>query len=229
MTSTQSVRPTNLGNEADVVSGYPAPDSDNANNVNEKPRKIVVTGDSLLHRMNIHKMKVNNISSVKLTKKEDSISGSIAHGINFVGKHSDQLISVVLLAGTNDLTTRGVNPDDFIDKLDKSLTDLKRFDNVQHVFLCKIPSRFDSHNINSKVSRFNELLVEHYIDTEEWITVIDTIPSEIRYYYHDGLHMSHLGVTKLCSIIMSNLYKIIARMSYQKCSQSKSNRRASRR
>ena len=193
-----------------MVSGYPAPDGDNANNVNEKPRKIVITGDSLLHRMNIHKMKVNNISAVKLTKKGDTISGSFARCMNFVGKHSDQLIDVVLLAGTNDPATRGVNPDDLIDKLDKSLTDLKRFDNVQHVFLCKIPSRFDSHNTNSKVSRFNELLVERYLDTEEWITVIDTIPPEIRYYCHDDLHMSHLGVTKLCSIVMSNLYKIIA-------------------
>ena len=49
------------------------------------------------------------------------------------------------------------------------------------------------------------------------------------YYYHDGLHMSHLGVTKLCSIAMSNLYKIIAPVSYRKRSHSKSNRRASRR
>ena len=41
--STQLVRPTNPGNEADVVSGYPASDSDHANNVNEKPCKIVIT------------------------------------------------------------------------------------------------------------------------------------------------------------------------------------------
>ena len=116
------VRPTNPGNEADVVSGYPAPDSNNANYTNEKPRNIVITGDSLLHRMNIHKMKVNNISIVKLTKEGDTISGSIARCINFVGKHSDQLIDVVLLAGTNDLATRGVNPDDLVDKLDKSLS-----------------------------------------------------------------------------------------------------------
>ena len=74
--------------------------------------------------------------------------------MNFVGKHSDQLIEVVLLAGTNDLPIRGI---DLIDKLDKSLTDLKGFDNAQHLFLCKIPSRFDSHNINSKVGPFNEL------------------------------------------------------------------------
>ena len=137
ITSTQLVTPTNTGNEADVVSGYPAPDSDNANNVNEKPRNIVITGDSLLHRMNIHKMNVNNISTVKLTKKGDTFSGSTARCINFVGKHSNQLIDIVLLAGTNDL---GVNPDDLIDKLDKSLTNLTRFDNVHHVFLCKNPS-----------------------------------------------------------------------------------------
>ena len=106
ITSTQLARPIDPGNEADMVSRYPAPDSDNANNVNEKPHKI--------HRMNIHKMKVNNVSAVKLTKKGDTISGSIARCMNFVGKHSDQLIDVVLLAGTNDLPTRGVNPDDLI-------------------------------------------------------------------------------------------------------------------
>ena len=138
-------------------------------------------------------------------------------------------MTLFLLAGTNALATRGVNPDDLIDKLDKSLNDLKHFDNVQHVFLCKIPSGFDSHNINSKVSRFNELLVERYLDTEEWITVIDTIPPEIRYHCHDGLHMSHLGITKLCSIVISNLYKIIVPMSYQKRSHFKSNLKASRR
>ena len=60
----------------------------------------------------------------------------------------DQLIGVVLSVGTNDLATRGVNPEDLIDNLDKSATHLKRFDNVQHVFLGKIPSRFDSHSIN---------------------------------------------------------------------------------
>ena len=178
--------------------------------------------------MNIHKMKLNNISTVKLTKKGDTISGSISRCINFMGKHIDQLIDVVLSAGTNDLATHGVHPDDLIDKLDKSLTDLKRFDNVQHVFLSKIPSRFDSHNINSKVSHFNELIVERYLDTEDWITVIGTIPPEIRYYYHDGLRMSHLGVTKLCSIIMSNMWKIFAPMSCRKRSHSKSNPRASR-
>ena len=83
--------------------------------------------------------------------------------------------------------------------------------------------------LTPKSSRFNELLVERYLDTEEWITVIDTIPPEIRYHNHDGLHMSHLGVTKLCCIVMSNLYKIIAPMSHRKCSHSKSNHRASRR
>ena len=60
----QLVRPTVPGN-----SGYPAPDSDNANNVNEKPRKIVITGDSLLYQMNIHKMKVNNNLNSKVDKE----------------------------------------------------------------------------------------------------------------------------------------------------------------
>ena len=93
ITSTQLVRPTNPGDEADVVSGYPAHDSDNASNVNEKPCKIVITGDSLLHRMNIHNMKVNNISTIKWTKKGDAISGSIARCINFVG--STKVVQII--------------------------------------------------------------------------------------------------------------------------------------
>ena len=70
ITSTQLVRPTDPGNEADVASGYPALDGVNANDVNKKPRKIVITGDSLLHGMNIHKMKVNNISLNSKVNKE---------------------------------------------------------------------------------------------------------------------------------------------------------------
>ena len=179
VTSIQLIRPTNPGNEADVVSGYPAPDSDNANNFNEKPFKMVITCDSLLHRMNTHKLKVDNIPTEKLTKERNTIIGSVTRCIDIVGKHSDKLTNVVLLAGTNDLATRGANPNNLPDKLDKSLIDLKRFHNVQHVFLYEIPSRFDSHNINSKVSRFNEVLAERFLDTEEWITVI---APEIRYY-----------------------------------------------
>ena len=84
------------------------------------------------------------------------------------------------------------------------------FPKFGQIFLCKIPQRFDHHNINTKVCLFNELLVERFLDTEDFLTVVDTVQPEIKFYYEDGLHLSNLGISKLCGIILSRLYKILA-------------------
>ena len=99
---------------------------------------------------------------------------------------------------------------DSINDLDSTLTDLTSFSNIQHVFICKIPPRLDLHNINNKVSEFNSLLSERFSDTEEHISVVDTILPEFRCSYVDGLHFSHFGLKKVCSITLSNLYKVLA-------------------
>ena len=59
------------------VSIHELPQSSQIQSQPEKSRKIVVAGDSLLHRMNADKMSVDNITFVKLTKQGDSLSGSI--------------------------------------------------------------------------------------------------------------------------------------------------------
>ena len=61
-------------------------DSVKSKNQNTEPSKIVIAGDSLLQRINIKKMKVNNIPAVKLTKLGDNHSGSISRCINFLAK-----------------------------------------------------------------------------------------------------------------------------------------------
>ena len=70
--------------------------------------------------------------------------------------------------------------------------------------------------VNSKVIRFNELFLERFADTEEFVTVLDSVPAEFRFYHHDGLHLSDLGLSKPCGIILSNLYKILAPAGYKK-------------
>ena len=67
--------------------------------------------------------------------------------------------------------------------------------NVGQIFLCKIPQIVDHHNINTKVCLFNELLAERFLD---FLTVVDTVQPEIKFYYEDGLHLSNLGISKLC-------------------------------
>ena len=38
-------------------------------------------------------------------------------------------------------------------------------------------------------------------------SIIDTVPLKRDLFYKDGLHLSHTGLTKLCGIILSNLFK----------------------
>ena len=154
-------------------------------------------------------MKVADIPTVKLTKRGDSLAGTVSRSRNLISKHVKEHLDIVILAGTNDLTTRDVSPESLIEELDSSITELKQFSNLDNVFICKIPARLDRSLINRKVALYNELLVERFSDTEEYISVIDTVEPEVKYYHDDGLHLGHDGIRKLCSIIMSKLYKVL--------------------
>ena len=118
-------------------------------------------------------------------------------------------------------------PEDLMKELDDSITELIRFSNVGQIFLCKTPARFDHHNINTKVCLFNKMLVEHFLDTEDFLTVVDTVQPEIKFYYPDGLHLSNLGIAKLCGIILSKLYKVLDPASHRSPVRSRQNRNAS--
>ena len=118
-------------------------------------------------------MKVANIPTVKLTKRGDSLAGTVSRSRNFISKHVKEQLDIVILAGTNDLTGRDVSPESLIEELDSSITELKQFSNLDNVFICKIPARLDRSLINRKVALYNEL--QRFSDTEEYISVIDTV------------------------------------------------------
>ena len=63
--------------------------------------------------------------------------------------------------------------------------------------------------MNSKVTRYNVLLEEHFPDSD-FVHVLDTVTPEFRHYHTDGFHLSQLGLRKVCSIILSKLYKVLA-------------------
>ena len=69
-----------------------------------KSRKILVAGDSLLHRMNQSKMNVGNIESIKLTERGDNLEGTFHLTQNFVSRRAKTDFDIVVLAGTNDLS-----------------------------------------------------------------------------------------------------------------------------
>ena len=63
--------------------------------------------------------------------------------------------------------------------------------------------------------------IHSFADTEEFVTVVDAVPAEFKHYHHDGLHLSDVGLSKQCSIILSNLYKALAPASYKQCKDSR--------
>ena len=69
--------------------------------------------------------------------------------------------------------------------------------------------RSDHAVINSKVSEYNDLVSHHFAKYES-VIVIHAVPIELDLFYKDGLHLSDTGLTKLCGIILSNLFKKLA-------------------
>ena len=156
--STLTQTPASSQNKNVSASGQVHKAVDKPNPGKAPSRKVLIAGDSLLNRMYISKMKVSDIPSIKLTKRGDNLSGTISQCINYDSKHSSETLDVVLLAGKNDLSN--VSPEKLINTFDSSLKELKQFNNVHHVFLCKIPPRFDFHNVNIKVNQYNNI---HFI------------------------------------------------------------------
>ena len=136
----------------------------------------------------------------------------------YVAKHSDAILDVILLAGTKVFQIKTLAMKIWLMIL------IVHWLTLHNIEMSKtFPSaRFLLvltwlHNINNKVSEFNSLLSERFSDTEEHISVADTIPPEFRCYYVDGLHFGHFGLKKVCSIILSNLYKLLAPSKHKNC------------
>ena len=200
--TTVKTRPTHCVNEASVNVSIEEHEED--------PRpvnKIIIAGDSLLDRMQHTRMKVGNLSTVKLTKRGDTLKGTVERVQSFVRKHNSISFTVVLLAGTNDLKRSDVSPSSLIDELSGHIDILKDIGNIDNIFVCKIPPRLDSSKINDKVRLYNNKLCVRFRD---FIKIIECIPSEMKLFYKDGLHFSNLGLKRQSGIILSSLYDDLA-------------------
>ena len=103
------------GNSNSTYSGLKDTQEDNDSRPTYNSRSVITVGDSLLHRMNPRKMKINGIPAVKLTKPGDCLSGALSCCTNYAAKHNNIPFHVVLLAGTNDLSKHEVKPEDLIE------------------------------------------------------------------------------------------------------------------
>ena len=166
---------------------------------------ILFASDSLLNRMSIKSMNVGNYRSVKLAKHGDNLDGTVNRVCNHLSKHRNTKANVVLLAGTNDLSRRQTTPHKLLDELIDSVNELQKFKNIKTLFLCNLPPRSNRAVINRKVSDNNDLMSQHFAENES-VIVIDTVSLERDLFHKDSLHLSDTGLTKLCGIILSNLF-----------------------
>ena len=175
------------------------------------PREILIAGDSLLHRLKQHKMKVGEIETLKLTQRGDNLDETFSRTHNFISRRADTNFDIVILAGTNDLSKPSVSPRSLIGKLKENVNDIKNFSNVSKIFLFKVPPRSDKHRVNSKIKHFNNLLVDKLSNTDN-IIIVETIPLEARLFHTDNLHLNDKGLRQISGIIqiLSVLYKVIA-------------------
>ena len=120
---------------------------------------ILYAGGSLLNRMSIKRMNVGNYRSVKLMKPGDSLDGTVDRVRNQLSKHCNTKANAVLLAGTNDLSRCQTTPRKLLDELIDSINELQKFKNIKTIYLCKLPPRSDHAVINSKVSEYNDLIM----------------------------------------------------------------------
>ena len=159
--------------------------------------------------MNPKKMKVGNLPGIKLMQPGDNLDSCINRACSFVSKNAGDLLHIVLLAGTNDLSHRKTQPMYLMDNLIESLDELKKFTNVKSIFVCKVPPHSDISYVNQKVYEFNQLLLDKFLNSN-FVSIIDTVPPERRLFYKNGIHLSDFGLVKVCGILLSNLYDRIA-------------------
>ena len=113
----ECISPPVVGEPPCVVNSPPvdvtsAKDSDAVNSTRgpTNPRKILIVGDSLFHRLKQHKMKVGDIETLKLTQRGDNLDGTFSRTRNFISRRADTNFDIVMQAGTNDLNKPSVSP-----------------------------------------------------------------------------------------------------------------------
>ena len=128
-----------------------------------------------------------------------------------MSRRADTNFDIVMQAGTNDLNKPSVSPPSLIGKLKEHVNDIKSFSNVFKIFLCKVPPRSDKHRVNSKISHFNNLLVDELSNADN-VIIVETIPLEAKLFHTDNLHFNDEGLRQISGIILSVLYKVIAQI-----------------
>ena len=79
-----------------------AEDSDSINSTHgpTNPRKVLIAGESLLHLLKQHKMKVGDIETLKLNQRGDNLDGTFpgtfSRTRNFISRRADTNFDIII-------------------------------------------------------------------------------------------------------------------------------------
>ena len=111
-------------------------------------------------------------------------------------KNSESNFHVVVLSGIDDLHKNQVTPEILCDKTFQEINNLRFFPTQAILFFARFPPRSDLHRVNLKVSSYNNLVSQKLKEMEN-VSIIETLPLELKLFYKDGLHLSNLGLTHM--------------------------------
>ena len=152
---------------------------------------ILFTGDSLFHPLDSKRLTVDDVKAIKMAKSGDTLTGICDKTMEFLKQNGGfyDIEGIVLLGGTNDLRKRDVTPESLLDILQSSVTKIREVF-AGKLFICKIPPRLDLAFVDSKVSRFNDVISLSLGNTDPNLVIIETIDREIKFFSKDGLHLN---------------------------------------
>ena len=72
--------------------------------------KLLLVGDSLLHKLDVKRFFVKGSEKVRLAKSGDTVNGASERAFNYIKEHKDDMFeAIVLLAGTNDTKSKSAS------------------------------------------------------------------------------------------------------------------------
>ena len=128
-----------------------AEQADESTSIKEKPgvskttsndKVVLLVSDSLLHKLDPRKFYVKGTRTVRLAKSGDKAVNVGKRAVDYVKQNFKCTFeAVVLLRGTNDLTHKSSKSEDVFKELKHASDSLLELENVNKVFLCKVPPR----------------------------------------------------------------------------------------
>ena len=108
------------------------------------------------------------------------------------------------------LTHKSSKSEDVFKELKQASDSLLELENVNKVFLCKVPPRLDNEAVDVKVNELNCQITNHAIAKNlNQLVIINSVNRECKNFNKYGLHFSQVGMQRMKAILLKSLYSAL--------------------